>query len=133
VRGIVHALRHGAPSRLHELSGGRYDKINMEMVVIAANRGDQLALDTLSDIASHLGSGIANLINVFNPELIVLGGTLIPAGQYLLPTISKIITTEALDAPAQMVALAMSSQGFDACARGAAALVIDGIVRDPAV
>ncbi|MBN1563662.1 MAG: ROK family protein, partial [Anaerolineae bacterium] len=128
-----HALNHGAPSLLPDLVGSNLDKITMEIVVTAANRGDQLALDTLSEVASHLGSGISNLINVFNPELIVLGGTLIPAGQYFLPIISKIITAEALEPPAQMVALALSSQGADACVKGAAALVIDGIVRDPHV
>jgi glucokinase-like ROK family protein len=133
IQGIIYALEQGAPSLLPKLVGGRLNKITMEVVVAAADKGDQLALDTLSDVASYLGSGIANLINVFNPELIVLGGTLIPAGRYFLPTISKIISSEALEPPTQMVALALSSQGIDACVKGAAALVIDGIVRDPAV
>jgi predicted NBD/HSP70 family sugar kinase len=131
IRGIIHALRHGAPSLIPEMVGGNLDHITMQVVVDAANRGDQLALDTLSDIASHLGSGIANLINVFNPRMIVLGGLLTLAGEYLLPTISNIIAAEALVEPARMVALALSSQGADSCVKGAAALVIDRIVREP--
>jgi glucokinase-like ROK family protein len=131
IRGIVHALNNGAPSRIPELVGRNFDLITMEVVVDAANQGDQLALDTLSSIALHLGSGIANLINLFNPELIVLGGELTQAGKYLLPTIGKIVTAEALTDTARLVALAVSSQTTDACVRGAAALVIDGIVREP--
>ncbi len=131
VRGVVKALNAGAPSRIPDLVHHHLDLITMEVVVEAANQGDQLALNTLSEIALHLGSGITNLINIFNPELIVLGGELILAGHYLLPTIGKIIAAEALNDLSRMVALAISSQTTDACVRGAATLVIDGIVRNP--
>ncbi|NDJ77784.1 MAG: ROK family protein [Chloroflexi bacterium] len=131
MRGILHALNSGAPSIIPDLVGDNLDRLNMRVVVEAADQGDQLALDTLLDTALNLGVGIANLVNIFNPAMIVLGGTLISAGDYLLPTISNIITAEALSAPAGMVALALSSQGTDSCVKGAVALVIDGIVREP--
>lgn len=131
IKGIVHALKNGAPSLIPDLVGGELSRITMGVVVNAADQGDQLALDTLADIALHLGTGIANLINLFNPELIVLGGSLTLAGQYLMPTISRIITAEALSVPGNMVALSLSSLGADACVKGAIALVVDGIVRDP--
>lgn len=131
IRGIVHALNNGAPSCIPDLIGHNLDLLTMEVVIDAANKGDRLALDTLSSIALHLGSGIANLVNLFNPELIVLGGELTRAGKYLLPTIGKIVAAEALTDTARMVALAVSSQTTDACVRGAAALVIDGIMREP--
>jgi predicted NBD/HSP70 family sugar kinase len=131
IRGIIHALNTGAPSSIPGLVANNFDRITMDVVVDAADQGDQLALDTLSSIALYLGTGIANLINLFNPALIVLGGELTQAGKYLLPTIGKIIAAESLVDSARMVALAVSSQKTDACARGAAALVIDGIVRDP--
>lgn len=131
IRGVVHALRNGAPSIIPDLVGGVLEKITMPVVVRAADQGDQLALHTLADVALHLGTGIANLLNLFNPEQVVLGGLLAVASDYLLPTISNIVRSEALAAPAQMVALALSSQGTHACVKGAVALVIDGIVREP--
>lgn len=131
IQGIVHALARGAPSLIPQMVGGHLDQITMYVVVEAADRGDQLALDTLANIALNLGTGIANLINLFNPEMIVLGGSLTLAGEYLLPTISNIINAEALTEPARMVALALSAQGTDACVKGAVALVIDRIVREP--
>lgn len=131
VREIITALDRGVPSIIPQLVNNDLHKITMQAVVNAADQGDKLALDVLADIAFHLGTGIANLINLFNPALIVLGGTFTIAGEYLLPTISKIIAAEALLEPARMVALALSSQGADACVKGAIARVIDGIVRDP--
>ncbi|MCD4684871.1 MAG: ROK family transcriptional regulator [Anaerolineae bacterium] len=131
IRGIIHALNTGAPSMIPELVGGNYDLITMELVVDAANQGDQLALDTLADAAAHLGSGIANLVNIFNPGLIVLGGAMLLAGAYLLPPISRIVTAEALPDMSRMVALTLSALGVNACPKGAVAMVIDGIVRDP--
>lgn len=131
-RRIQQALDAGEPSLIPELAGRSQGRITMEVVVEAANRGDALALNTLADIAYHLGIGIVNLINLFNPEMIVLGGTLTPGGDYLMPTISRLIANDALREPSRMVALALSSQGSDACVKGAVALVIDGIVREPA-
>lgn len=131
IRGVVHALENGAPSLIPGLVHRRYESITMQVVVEAAQKGDQLALDTLADIALHLGTGIANLVNIFNPEMVVLGGSLTAAGNYLLPTVSTIIHSEALAAPGNMAALALSSQGTRAGVKGAVALVIDGIVREP--
>jgi predicted NBD/HSP70 family sugar kinase len=130
-RRIVQALADGAPSIIPDLVAGNLDAITMDVVVDAADQGDPLALDTLSGIARSLGTGIVNLIHIFNPDMVVLGGSLTLAGDYVMPVISEIITTETIRAPAQMVALALSSQGTGACVKGAVALVIDGIVRKP--
>ncbi len=130
-RGVIHALNNGAPSIILDLAGGDLRRITMELVVEAADKGDRLALDTLADIAAHLGSGIANLVNIFNPELIVLGGALLLASDYLLPAISRIVNAEALPDHSRMVALTLSAQGVHASPKGAVAMVIDGIVRDP--
>lgn len=131
IRGVVHALENGAPSCIPAMVGNDLSQITMETVIQAADNGDQLALDTLADIALHLGSGIANLVNIFNPELIVLGGSLIPVSEYLMPPISRIIAAEALPDVSAQVALSLSAQGANACVKGAVALVIDGIVRNP--
>jgi glucokinase-like ROK family protein len=131
VRAVLHALENGAPSCIAGMVGHDLSRVTMDTVIRAADLGDQLALDTLADIALHLGSGIANLVNIFNPELVVLGGSLIPASEYLLPPISRIVTAEALPDVSTQVALTLSAQGMNACVKGAVALVIDGIVRNP--
>ncbi|WP_026903055.1 ROK family transcriptional regulator [Pedobacter glucosidilyticus] len=65
--------------------------IQLEDIIKAVNQDDTLAIETLADMADNLGRGIALLINIFNPELIVIGGSLAATGDYLrLPIRSAI-------------------------------------------
>ncbi len=71
-------------SLLGELAGGHPERITAETVFWAAEQGDELALQVVADTAVYLGIAIANLINLFNPALIVLGGSVGQIGQVLL-------------------------------------------------
>ncbi len=65
--------------------------ITLTDLIQAANTEDMLCIELLAEIGEKLGKGLAVLINVFNPELIILGGTLSETGDYLrLPTKSAI-------------------------------------------
>lgn len=57
--------------------------IRMEDIVGAAQNDDVLAIELIARVGENLGRGLASLINVFNPELVVLGGSLAAAGDYL--------------------------------------------------
>src|SRR5690606_19548048 len=59
------------------------DKIRLEDIVNAAKKDDTLAIELIAEIGEHLGRGIALLINLFNPELIIIGGKLAETGEYL--------------------------------------------------
>jgi predicted NBD/HSP70 family sugar kinase len=60
-------------------------------LIQAARSEDMLCIELLAEIGENLGKGLAALINVFNPELIILGGTLSETGDYLrLPARSAI-------------------------------------------
>jgi glucokinase len=52
-------------------------------LVRLAREGDELAIEILKGVGEHLGSGIASLVNIFNPELIVIGGGFAAAGEFL--------------------------------------------------
>ncbi len=67
------------------------DSISLTDIIEAANNEDVLCIELLAEVGEKLGRGLAALINVFNPELIILGGTLSETGDYLrLPTRSAI-------------------------------------------
>ena len=67
------------------------EDITLTDIIQAAKNEDVLVIELLADIGENLGKGLAVLINVFNPELIILGGTLSETGEYLkLPTKSSI-------------------------------------------
>jgi glucokinase len=63
--------------------GGQLDRITAQTVYEAAAAGDELALEVVNDTAKYLGVGVANLLNVFNPEVVVVCGGVTLAGDHL--------------------------------------------------
>jgi glucokinase len=79
----VEEIEAGAVSRLPSLVGGDLTKITAQTVYQAAADGDDLALEVVNDTAKFLGVGIGNLLNVFNPEVVVVCGGVTLAGDHL--------------------------------------------------
>jgi glucokinase len=79
----VEELEAGAVSRLPSLVGGDLSAITAQTVYQAAADGDELALEVVNDTARFLGVGIGNLLNVFNPEVVVVCGGVTLAGDHL--------------------------------------------------
>ena len=65
-------------------------------LVRLAREGDPLAIRILTGIGEHLGSGIASLVNIFNPELIVVGGGFAAAGDFLFEPAQAVADREVL-------------------------------------
>jgi predicted NBD/HSP70 family sugar kinase len=124
-------LKSGTPSVLGDLVGGDLERITFESVIQAADQGDAVALGALQEVGVQLGIGVANLVNVFNPELIVLGGALNRASSVLLPIVEKTISENALTPARENLRVAASAHGTDACLIGAIALVLEDILREP--
>lgn len=70
--------------------------LTAEIIYEEALKKDELALKSLENISFHLGVGIVNLINIFNPEAVVLGGGLSKAHKLIIPMIKKTISERAL-------------------------------------
>jgi glucokinase-like ROK family protein len=128
---VRQTLANGAPSIITDLAGGDLDRVTSDIVVKAACLGDSVALEALQDVGKYLGIGVGNLINIFNPELIVLGGALSLANEFLLPVIENTVCGSALKPSCENVKFAASAHGADACVMGAVALVLDDILREP--
>jgi glucokinase-like ROK family protein len=124
-------LESGTPSVLCDLVDGDLERISFESVIQAADQGDAVALRALQEVGAQLGIGVANLVNVFNPELIVLGGALNRASSVLLPIVEKTISENALVPACENVRVAASAHGTDASLIGAIALVLEDILREP--
>ncbi|MNE31040.1 N-acetylglucosamine repressor [compost metagenome] len=83
-------LKEGASSILTQ-KNAKPDNLNMEGIIAAANNDDVLAIEMIAKIGDNLGRGIALLINLFNPELVILGGCLAATEDYIkLPIKSAI-------------------------------------------
>ena len=73
------------------------EKIHIEDIIDAVNEEDVLAIEVIEEIGTVLGRAIAGLINIFNPELIVIGGNVATAKEYLLLPIKSAIQKHSLN------------------------------------
>ncbi len=131
-RRVRDAIEGGRPSLLHELTSGDLSLLTVPLVVEAARRGDEVALQALEETARFLGIGIANLVNALNPEVVVFGGVLSLASDFLLPVVWREITERALRWTSQSVRLVVAAHGFDACAIGGIAWIYQNLLHQPA-
>jgi predicted NBD/HSP70 family sugar kinase len=69
------------------------EKIDISIVIQAANQCDQFAISLFTEVGHWLGRGIAYLIQIFNPELIIIGGRVAEASQFILAPIQQAINT----------------------------------------
>jgi glucokinase-like ROK family protein len=105
--------------------------LSIPLIKQAADTGDIEAIDSFAEAGHAMGQGLAGLINIFNPEKIVIGGPLSVAGEYLLPAIKKTVTRHALPESIQQTSVVLSPFGPDASLIGAIAIVADDILSLP--
>lgn len=117
-------LRRSSNSLLHSLADPHPELISAQDVFLSAEQGDEIALDTLEEVASYLGIAIAGLINLFNPEVIFLGGPVGEASDILAVKIKEQVQQRAMSYPMSVVQIQKSSLGTDAGAIGASVLVL---------
>jgi glucokinase len=91
----VEGLQSGALSRLGTYVDGDLSSITAQIVYDAARDGDEYALEVIHDTARFLGAGVASLINIFNPEMIVICGGVTAAGGRLFKPLAAEVARRA--------------------------------------
>lgn len=104
----------------------------LDSIAQRAKHGDQAVLDALDQVGTWLGLGVGNLINTFNPELVVMGGLYHRFYQFLETTMMAAVELRALEAPLENATIAPSALGIDAPLIGAAEMVLSKVLADPA-
>ncbi len=117
-------VAHGVPTRIADLAGGDPERITAKLVADAADQGDVEAQEILAEAMYYLGIGIANLVNLFNPQLIVIGGGLANIGELLLGPVRRVIERRAFRASAQVVQVVPAELDSNAGVLGAAAVAL---------
>lgn len=130
-RHVWRRVERGEVSRLSEMSGGSRASLTVPLIVDAARAGDAVALDALEIIGRHLGIGIASLVNALNPELVVFGGILSLAGEFLMPVIEKEVEQRALKSNREAMQLVLARHTSDACVMGGVAAVYQAMLAQP--
>jgi glucokinase-like ROK family protein len=124
-------VRKGIPSTIIKPENSEVDNIMFETIAKAAQKGDDAALIAMHEVGERLGFGIANLVNIFNPQMVILGGELNIAGEMLLPVVKEVVSRNAMKLESQNLKITASVHGRDACVMGAVALVLDDILHEP--
>lgn len=124
VRMFREKLKEGSTSVLTR-NGLSSDQITMEDIITAAKNDDVLAIEVIAKLGENLGRGIAFLINVLNPELVILGGSLASTQEYIQLPIKTSLNKYSLSLVNNDTQLKLSKLGEHAGIVGACLLVRD--------
>jgi predicted NBD/HSP70 family sugar kinase len=128
---IRKSFEQGETGILFELTNGGLDPLTVPIIVDAARSGDTVARAALEKIGADLGVGIAALVNALNPELVVCGGILSLAGEFLMPAAIQELELRALRWNREAAKVVLAKHGFDAAAMGGVAAVYETILTQP--
>lgn len=128
-RYAVQRIRAGKKSRISKMVDDNLAKVDAKTVNMAAQRGDKLAINTFQRAGTYLGIGIANLLRLFNPRVVVLGGSVTKAGPFLFDPMRAAIEAYAPPIYWQSLSIAPAALGDDVGLLGAAALAVTEVER----
>lgn len=100
-------------------------------IVASADAGDIVAREALQRVGTWLGLGVANLVNIFNPGLVIFGGTLRDIYLGAAAQIRSVLARGALDAPREKIKLRTAALGDDTTLVGAAEFAFAEVLADP--
>jgi glucokinase len=101
--------------------------VDAHRLVRLANEGEQRAIEILDGIGRHLGSGIGTLVNIFNPELVVIGGGFAAAGDFVLEPAREVMRREALAHAGDRIPIVRAELGTAAGLIGAGLVAFDAV------
>lgn len=120
VRTLQEKLENGADSIITKWCAGDLEKITAAMISQAYDSGDQTAIEAMYDTGRVLGYGLINTINIFNPEIIIIGGGMSGAGERLLHTARETVKEYALKIPGEKCSITTAALNDAAGMLGAA-------------
>jgi len=99
--------------------------VDAHRLVRLANEGEARAIEILDGIGRHLGAGVGSLVNIFNPDLVVIGGGFAAAGDFILDPAREILRREALARAGYRVPIVRAELGTAAGLIGAGLVAFD--------
>ncbi|HUW57348.1 MAG TPA: ROK family protein [Planctomycetota bacterium] len=127
------AIGKGVESMITSLAGDDLSAIDIDAVFSAARERDRLALNLIERAGTHIGRVVANLANLFDPSLFILGGRLADEESPMVEVIEHVFRRTAMPAARDLVKIRKSAFPESPCARGAATLVFDRMFEQMAV
>lgn len=130
--GCLEAIAAG-PAIAATLRGKGLDVESSQDIVDAVSAGDVAALQAVREAGRDLGSVLATCVNLLNPSVIVIGGKLSEAGEYLLAGVREVVYQRSLPLATHDLRIVGTSAGSQGGILGASAMVIDAVLAPRAV
>lgn len=121
VRTFTEQLELGKMSMIQDWVGDENHQITAKMISEAYDHGDVLAIEVMHETGRLLGFGLSNVINLLNPELVIIGGGMSAAGERLLNSVRDTINNHSLKLSSQACKVVQATLGGKAGMVGAAA------------
>ena len=118
-------LRQGTESKVLDLIHHRIDDLTVVDIVDAADMNDAPSIEVLRNAGEKLGKAISYIINLFNPELIIIGGQLSKAGSHLIKPLMRIAEEHSIPNLYNDVSIRLSQLGSHSASLGAATMAIN--------
>lgn len=122
-------LLAGETSLLSTMAGDDKE-LNPELIIEAANCGDQFSINILSEVGSNLGKGIAILIQIFNPELIILEGKIAEAEKFITTPIQQSMNIYCMIQLKEKTKIVLSKLGNNSQLLGSTAAVVTNVFKN---
>lgn len=123
----IEEIEEGESPAILRLADEKIENIRGETVARAAQEGDLLAKEIFGNIGRVIGIGLVNVVNIFNPELVVLAGGIAQAGELILSPAREVVLKQALIPNSQVVEIVLTELKDKASVIGAAALAFHEI------
>jgi glucokinase-like ROK family protein len=120
-------ITEGSITQISGMIDGDLNKLNIKVILDAARAGDQYAIDLLGRIGEALGKGLSTLIHLFNPELIIIGGEMSKAADFLISPIESNLNIYTIARIRKDAMIVSSELGDNARLMGTVALVMNKI------
>jgi glucokinase len=104
-------------------------RLTPKLIADAAARGDRTAREVFEEAGAHLGTAVANLINIFNPDVIAIAGGVAKGFHLMGPRMAEEVRKRAFSESSRVARIARARLGTDAAAIGAALLARDAVAR----
>jgi len=119
---VTNKLNNGLTPVFKEVLDGSLDNLNIKKLFAAAKKEDEIAIEVLSETAEYLGRGLAGVVNLFNPEIVVIGGGVADGGTNFIDKVAEVIKKYAFEPATSNLRVTRATLGNDAGFIGAAIL-----------
>jgi len=118
------AVHDGEESAMSQMANGQNSQIDAKIVFDAARENDKTAAQIINTAVEYIGIGIANYINLLDPDMIIINGGIVNAGDILLERLIPVIKERQMKFAGRKVKIKIGALGENATSMGAAAMIL---------